>query len=198
MSKQKSIKIEYDKYSGKLIGEKLEFPKYTTQIINLANQNAQGTRPKVVGQMSDLIQMCPDKSFNGWKKWYLERHPEAINNAIKKIKPMISNLKEAISKIDEEMIRKWVEDLVLVKTAEGLIIQEIVLSLIAKKKNITWRLAHPDEESIGIDGYLGEQPVQIKATTYEAKKSTVREEISVDIIYYKKTDKFLYIYTDLL
>ncbi len=25
------------------------FPKYTSQIINLANQNAQGTRPRVVG-----------------------------------------------------------------------------------------------------------------------------------------------------
>ena len=34
----------------------LEFPTYTTQLLNLANQNAQGTRPKVVGQMSDLIQ----------------------------------------------------------------------------------------------------------------------------------------------
>lgn len=31
------------------------FPKYTTQIINIANQNAGGTRPKVVGQMSELI-----------------------------------------------------------------------------------------------------------------------------------------------
>ena len=31
------------------------FPKYTSQLINLANQNAQGTRPAVVGQMSDLF-----------------------------------------------------------------------------------------------------------------------------------------------
>jgi len=32
------------------------FPKYTSQLINWANQNAQGTRPVVVGQMSDLFQ----------------------------------------------------------------------------------------------------------------------------------------------
>ena len=32
------------------------FPKYTTQIINQASQNMQATRPKVVGQMSELIQ----------------------------------------------------------------------------------------------------------------------------------------------
>ena len=31
------------------------FPKYTSQLINWANQNAQGTRPKVVGQLSDLF-----------------------------------------------------------------------------------------------------------------------------------------------
>ena len=28
-----------------------EFPKYTSQLINWANQNAQGTRPRVVGQL---------------------------------------------------------------------------------------------------------------------------------------------------
>ena len=31
------------------------FPKYTSQLINWANQNAQGTRPVVVGQMSELF-----------------------------------------------------------------------------------------------------------------------------------------------
>ena len=35
--------------------ESAEFPKYTSQLINWANQNAQGTRPKVVGQLSELF-----------------------------------------------------------------------------------------------------------------------------------------------
>ena len=35
--------------------ESFEFPKYTSQLINWANQNAQGTRPVVVGQMSELF-----------------------------------------------------------------------------------------------------------------------------------------------
>lgn len=35
--------------------ESIKFPKYTSQLINWANQNAQGTRPKVVGQLSDLF-----------------------------------------------------------------------------------------------------------------------------------------------
>ena len=38
-----------------VVGRVAEFPKYTTRIINLANQNAQGTRPRIVGQMTDLF-----------------------------------------------------------------------------------------------------------------------------------------------
>ena len=32
-----------------------QYPKYTTQVINLANQNAGGTRPRNVGQLSELF-----------------------------------------------------------------------------------------------------------------------------------------------
>jgi hypothetical protein len=45
-----------------IVGSPPEFPKYATQLLNLANQNAQGTRPKIVGQMSELIQECLDKA----------------------------------------------------------------------------------------------------------------------------------------
>lgn len=31
------------------------FPKYTSQLINLANQNAQGTHPIIVCQMTELF-----------------------------------------------------------------------------------------------------------------------------------------------
>ena len=40
-----------------------EFPKYTTQLMNIAGQNSQATRPRVVGQMSELIQEFPGKNF---------------------------------------------------------------------------------------------------------------------------------------
>jgi hypothetical protein len=35
---------------SEIVGELEIFPKYTTQLINLANQNAQGTRPKMLGR----------------------------------------------------------------------------------------------------------------------------------------------------
>ena len=49
--------IKNSRVTADIIGKTSEFPKYTTQIMNLANQNAQGTRPNVVGQMSELIEM---------------------------------------------------------------------------------------------------------------------------------------------
>jgi len=77
--------------------------------------------------------------------------------------------------IDEKMIQDWVEDLVITKTAEGLIIQEIILEYLSEKKGKKWRSALPVEESKSIDGYIGEIPVSIKPSTYLAKKPTVRE-----------------------
>ena len=86
------------------------FPKYTSQLINWANQNAQGTRPRVVGQLSDLFpeyQVDADfVSIADWKNWYLERFPDAIDNATNKIFEQVENLKVAIQLIDKEMVKR--------------------------------------------------------------------------------------------
>jgi len=192
------IKLDVEDKFKDIIGETKEFPKYTTQIINQANQNAQGTRPDVVGQMSELIHQCPEKTYEGWKKWYLANHPNAIKRATDKVFPMVENMREAMDLIDNEMVAEWVEDLVITKTSEGLIIQEIILKYIANKNRVEYRLANPNEESQNIDGYIGDIPVQIKPSTYLAKKATVRETIEIEMIYYKKTNKYLYIYTTLV
>ncbi|NCN25904.1 restriction endonuclease [Candidatus Wolfebacteria bacterium CG18_big_fil_WC_8_21_14_2_50_39_7] len=180
------IKINNQELIKELIGEIKDFPKYTTQIINLANQNAQGTRPRVVGQLSELIQECPEKTYEGWKKWYLEKYPDAIENATQKINEMITNLKEAIKLIDQSLIKKWVEDLVLEKTFIGLRFQEAILKKVASIKNTNYRLSEPKEESQGIDGFIGNEPVSIKPSTYKTKNA-LREEIKTKIIFYNKT-----------
>ena len=72
------MKIKTEDLVKELIGEAKKFPKYTTQILNIANQNAQGTRPSVVGQMSELIQQCPHKDYKSWERWYLAKKPDAI------------------------------------------------------------------------------------------------------------------------
>ena len=51
----KKFKISNDEVAELSNAPQYEFPKYVTQVINLVNSNAGGTRPKVVGQMSELV-----------------------------------------------------------------------------------------------------------------------------------------------
>jgi len=137
------FKIKNNELIKEISGEAKQFPKYTTQIINLANQNAQGTRPKVVGQLSELIQECPHKEYSKWKEWYLQQQPKAIDDATNKVFSMVEELKRAINQIDKTMVKKWVEDLVIDKTFIGLKFQEAILKRVAKIKNTTYRLSNP-------------------------------------------------------
>jgi len=189
------IKIKNEELVKELIGEVKDFPLYTTQLINLANQNAQGTRPRVVGQLTELIKECPKRTYEGWKSWYLSKYPNAIENATERINEMMNNLKEAIKAIDKSMIKKWVEDLVLEKTFIGLRFQEAILKKVASIKNTNYRLAEPKEESKGIDGFIGDIPISIKPITYKTKDA-LREEIKVKIIFYNKTKSGLEIDAD--
>jgi len=179
------IKIKNVELTQDLVGIPIEFPKYTTQLINLANQNAQGTRPKVVGQMSDLIQEFGGKKYDDWVKWYQREMPHAVDDATEKIYEMVQKLKDAIILIDKEMVNKWAKDLILTKTFVGLCFQESILKKVAERKNEKYRLATPAEESTGIDGFIGKKPISIKPTTYKTK-DMYGEQIEADIIYYDK------------
>lgn len=170
--------------------EKYEFPKYTSQLINWANQNAQGTRPVVVGQMSELfpefVRSGDEITIENWKKWYIERYPDAFDKATEKIYAQIENLKEAIKLIDKDMVEKWVEDLVVYKTYNGMYLQKAILASLADKYDTTYRLATVKEEASGIDGYVGTKPYSIKPYTYKTM-SRLSESIDVSMIYYDKT-----------
>ncbi|MDO4988019.1 MAG: MjaI family restriction endonuclease [Synergistes sp.] len=166
------------------------FPKYTSQLINWANQNAQGTRPVVVGQMSELfpefMASGQDITIENWRSWYFERYPDALEKATEKIYAQVQNLCDAISLIDREMVEKWVEDLVIYKTFNGLYVQKAILASLAEKKGTTYRLATPEEEAIGIDGYVGDIPYSVKPDTYKTMER-LSETIDIKMIYYAKT-----------
>ena len=115
----------------------------------------------------------------------MQKYPDAIKNAKEKILAMVENLKDAIQKIDENMVNKWVEDLVIVQTFIGLKFQEAILKKGAEIKGVDYRLSDNTDESKGIDGYIGGIPVSVKPDTYKSKKG-LSESITVKIIYYSK------------
>ncbi len=182
----KVIKISIAKMMDDIRGKELTFPKYATQIINLANQNAQGTRPKIVGQMSELIIQCPYNDYVAWGEWYVDTMPNAVDEATSRIMGMIENLRKAINEIDEDMVHSWVVDLLITKTFVGLKVQQGILQEVAKLRNETYRLANPEEEAKGIDGFIGDVPISIKPSSYKSK-DMLGETIDVKILFYDKT-----------
>lgn len=183
------FKIKNEELAALNGSKNLDFPKYTSQLINWANQNAHGTRPNVVGQLSDLFPEYEKNSdtisIDGWRDWYLERNPNTIEDATNRIFVQVENLKQAIKLIDRQMIQNWVEDLVISKTYNGLYVQKAILSKIAEIRQESYRLASPEEESQGIDGYVGETAYSVKPDTYKTMMR-LSEDINVKMIYYTK------------
>jgi len=181
----KTLKIKTDKIREFLNIETIKFPKYSAPLINLANRFIGGTRPKVVGQMSELIKEFKGKNFKEWEKWYRKKHPDGIEEATKRIIKMMESFKDVMEKIDESTIKNWVRDLVVMKTFEGLKVQEAVLKSVAGYFKVKYRLSTPAEEARGIDGFIGKSPVSIKPESYELKDE-LPESIDVPIIFYVK------------
>ena len=123
--------------------EAYSFPKYTSQLMNWANQNAQGTRPAVVGEVTELLpeflSSGENKTLDSWRSWYMQRHPEAIQKATEKIWDQLNHLRDAMQLIDRDMVEKWVDDLVINKTFNGLCVQKAILSALAEKLNTSYR-----------------------------------------------------------
>lgn len=192
------IKLSAEEIRRCLNIETPEFPKYVASLINLANRFAQGTRPKVVGQMSELIQKFTGKSLDEWGRWYSEQKPEAIEKATEKIWQKLNELGESLQKIDRTMVKEWVRDLVIVKTFIGLRFQEAILKKGAELKKTSYRLALPGEEAEGIDGFIGDLPVSIKPETYKTQ-AALPEQIKAKVIYYKKAEAGIEVdYTEIL
>lgn len=182
------IKLSNKEIAEELIGEKKEFPKYVKPLLNLANRFAQGTRPKIVGQMTELIKECPENTYEGWVKWYKSNYSENLKNATKKVGQMIDQFKIVLDSIDEKIMTKWVEDLTLDKTYIGLKLEKVIIKKIANLAKKNYRFATPQEEARGIDGFIGREAISVKPETYKTKDELI-EKIEAKIIYYEKNKK---------
>lgn len=182
----KRVKIKNEQIAELSGAPKYEFPKYTTQVINLANQDAGGTRPAVVGQMSELIQEFDGQTVQEWIDWYSEKYPDAIERATDKIYGMLLNIREAAALIDKQMVEDWVKDLVYTKTYVGLKVQSAIVSYIGQYLGLPYKLAGITQEALGIDGFIGGKPISIKPITYKIEGNRLMEKIDAPIVYYEK------------
>lgn len=163
--------------------------KYIGSVINLANGFSQATRPKHVGQMSDLIQkfrsLPGPHEVSDWEKFY--DGDDKIDVAVDKIWECILAMKENLNELTKEDVRVWTHDLIINKTHSGLQIQLDVLKLCSDDK--PYRLANIEEEAKGIDGFIGDEPVSIKPNTYKKTINYGKEKIPYRVIYYTNGSK---------
>ena len=171
-----------------------EFPKYVTQLLNLVNSNAQGTRPSVVGQMTELLTKSKARTVAEWRSYYDEKMPNGIAAATDKIKRKLVEMQSAMASITDEMVESWVEDLVYTKTFTGLRVQEVILSYLAGQMgNVEYKVATAAEESRGIDGWINDRPIQVKPSTHGPAMARSSEVIKVPIVYFEKKKGGLFI-----
>ena len=167
---------------------------YIGSVINLANSFSQATRPKNVGQMSDLIQEYRESTLNptrdGWKSFYDDKEGlDKIDVAADKIWDYVLRIKKNLDELTRDDVYDWTNDLIIDKTFSGLQVQLDVLEMVSDTGE--YRLATPDEESKGIDGVVDGKYVSVKPHTYKKTIEAGKETIEYDIIYYKKTKKGL-------
>jgi hypothetical protein len=164
--------------------------KYTTQFMNLANQNSQATRAQHVGSMNELVAEFRDKKLNPseWKSFYLKKMgSDCLALASAKIKDKLQEMRDGYDYLLDNLheVDEWVEDLIFNKTFKGFEIQSEVLSQLAGNK--PWRLSTRYEESLGIDGFIDEKPYQVKPHTAKHLASVNQQTIKAEIVYYRKS-----------
>lgn len=163
--------------------------KYSTQIINLCASNAGATRPKKVGQMSELVGQSKARNQTEWETWYLNRHPKTVEQATDAIEDMLQKVIDSANRIRREDIRLWVQDLLLHKSFYGIYIQGPLLKKVSEALGESnYRLATPKEEASEIDGYIGQRAVQIKPESYR-QKGALPSKAKHPIIYYRQKGK---------
>lgn len=185
------LRLPSDRIRGILELDPLELPTNVSPLINLANTFAQGTRPSVVGKLTELIQEFGDGDLAGWEKWYLDRNAAKLVVARELIKAKLAEFRQVLDRITDEQIDEWVRDLVLVKTYIGLRVQDAILRDVARAVQKEYREASSVDESRNIDGWIGVTPVSVKPDSYK-QKPELRGDMPSALIFYSKGDKGIY------
>ncbi len=166
----KKTKLKLKKHINTEADEEREFPlpKYAGQFFNLISSNSQATRPKYVGQMSEIIpefineyhkekDKFPD--WRDWKEYYLDKHKEEYDNGFERFKEYINKHLDAMSKIinddDYDLAKNWYDKFILIQNYKGfqyeLLILEFIKRELKKGKYYIVRKSTPEEEINSID-----------------------------------------------
>jgi len=167
---------------------------YVSPLINKVNEWAWATRPVTVGELATKIfpEFIANKKGHTpteWKEYYLANHKANYDSALNKLKEKFKDVKATVNNISENDLQAWLDDFLFTKTFNGLYYQDAILKDIAEKTGKELISASPQDESLGIDGYIGGKAYSIKPESYKQTLSSHHEKINATMVYYKDIDK---------
>ena len=175
-----------------------EWPKYKTQLLNVAGQNAKAFDAKRIGSMKELwlefVETGVPDTLENWEHFYTNSWGlEGINQAATKLKEMVDKMN--LGDIDLDMCKDYVEEVVFNKTHFGMGGESTAIVVAAEHFDMPYRFSNAQEESQGIDGFIGDYPVQVKPADSNYK-AHVHNHADVDktlVIRYEKKKQVCYI-----
>ena len=79
----KLVKLTNKNYRGTVQRFRREWPKYATQLMNVAQQNSQAFRPKNIGSLIDTFKHMRERKIPGtlsnWEKFYKKTRLITLN-----------------------------------------------------------------------------------------------------------------------
>lgn len=156
------IKLTKQHYT--IARQRREWPLYSTQLLNIAAQNAKAF--SYVGFVKDLWAQFratgqPD-TLEAWEAWYRNTQGmEGIDEATRRLCEMRDKMQ--LHHLSDELCRDYIEEVVFNKTHMGMGGESAAIQAAANYFKLPFSLSTTkQEESQGIDGYIGRVPVQVK------------------------------------
>ena len=166
------------------------WPKYYTQFLNIACQNAKATSPKNVGSVKEAFTEMRKEGIRGtlfnWIKFYNKKYGEdKLVAAADKLYAMLQKME--IKHISPEMCGDYIKEIVYNKTQMGLGGEERAVIAVAGYYNLKYKFSTQQEESKGIDAWLigknKDVPIQVKPHG-NIKKSHVHNQVDTSYLLY--------------
>ena len=159
------IKLTAKNYNNSIAPHRREWPKYSTQLLNIATQNCQALRAKFVGSMKETWLEMKKQNLAGtldtWTDYYNSTHgTDGLVEASKKTFVMIKAM--GITRIEEAMCLDYIKEVVYNKTHMGMGGEETAVQVVADYYKLPYRWSTAEEESRGIDAWIDDKPVQVK------------------------------------
>jgi len=174
------------------------WPKYATQLMNIATQNSKATHVKDNGSVKELWLKMRNQGIKGtlenWTNFYQQERGGEQNliNSGKKVYAMLQKM--GILWITEDMCIDYIKELVYNKTHMGLGGEEMAIQAIAKYYQLPYKFSNAQEEVQGIDGWIGKWPVQVKPedSAFKGHVHNHPDKDKVLLVTYKKTACFIH------